>query len=98
MVAGLTLLTACLLLATTALATEINGSVKGNDGYSLAGVRVDFFGPTKRVVLTDAAGDFNVTLPGGVYQVRVSSGMRRHESKHRVMDDGNQELKLKVDW
>lgn len=98
MVTGLTLLAACLLLATTALGTEINGLVVGQGGYGQPGVRVDFFGPTKRVVLSDAAGRFKVTLPGGVYQVRVSSGMQRFESKHHVMDDGKQDLTLKVDW
>ena len=94
------LLAAALLLTTaqTLWAGILEGQVVGADGQPLANLRIDIFGPQKRVTVTDQEGRFAVDAPGGVYRIRISKHPQQVEYRATIPDQGKAQRQFRVEW
>jgi hypothetical protein len=83
------------MLAGTAAADPLSGTIVGADGRPKPFVRIDIIGPRKVVVVADDNGGFAVDVPQGRYKVRVTDERRRMDFDASSPSQGQ---RFKVDW
>ena len=87
-----------LALAQPLRAGTLEGQVVGPDGSPRPNVRIDLFGPQKRVTVTDQDGRFTVKAAGGTYRIRFSKHPRQTEQRASIPKSGKTERRFRVDW
>ena len=80
---------------------EIEGvpdeAVVDSNDQPKAKVRVQFFGPDRKVLVTNSEGKFKVSLKDGTYRVKITDGKKSMEFEN-VPVGGNVTREFKLLW